>query len=359
MNVFVAAWLGSALLLSPARGGDDLAAQALSPLAARAVKEFSQGQKAAACADSQSALQQDPTDERALGISKLTCGAKPIDDMDLKKRPQREPEEQSENIKLKTVPAPAASGQGAAAGGTTGETTPSQVIEAAPAGPSLQDQPTTYDKLLEAQSWLAQGRPSEAAEAARRAVELQPHNRRAFDALAESYRQLRNYPQLLYVAELGLQTFPNDPDLLKNKVFALIKSKDYTAALATAEQALMLHTTDPVLLALKAYALGRSGDRGGMIKALETAAALDPNLEPLLLDARRSAPDGEPFLLPGDSREASRPSPAPRRSGPALFGLAAFGGLIVLLLFIFGLLITNLCKKERPGPPPAEPPAQS
>ncbi len=359
MNAFVAAWLGSALLLSPARGGDDLAARALPPLTARAVQEFSQGQKAAACADSQSALQQDPTDERALGISKLTCGAKPIDDMDLKKRPQREPEEPSENIKLKIFPTPAASGQGAAAGGTTGETTPSQIIDAAPTGPSLQDQPTTYDKLLEAQSWLAQGRPSEAAAAAQRAVELQPHNRRAFDALAESYRQLRNYPQLLYVAEFGLRTFPNDPDLLKNKVFALIKSKDYPAALATAEQALVLHTTDPVLLALKAYALGRSSDRGGMIKALETAAALDPNLEPLLLDARRSTPDSEPFLLPGDSRKASRPAPAPRRSGPAFFGLVAFGGLIVLLLFIFGLLITNLYKKERPGPPPAEPPAQS
>ena len=337
---------------------------AVAPLTARAIKEFAQGDKAAACADGQAALAQNPADEKALGIVKMTCGEKAIDKMDFKKKAEKPEAEKKDDLKPKPFSArtgPAAPQPGQPQAGAAnppegsapppGEALPSEVVGSGPAGPGIRDEATTYDKLEESRSLLAQGKPAEAAEAARRAVELQPRNRQAYETLAESDRQLRNYKQALYDAEQGLKTFPNDADLLKNKIFALNKEGDFKAALETAEKALTLHSTDAVLLALKAYAMGRLGDREGMLKELVTAAALDPNFEPLLLQARAAA-GGEPFLMPGDSREAPRQAPQPKRSRPSTQGLAIFGGLIVLLLLILGLLATSLFKKGSGEPPP-------
>jgi|GEM_PF-3586089 len=373
-------WLCAALLLSPALRADD-SQPPLNPLTAKAITEFQAGQKAAACADSTAALAANALDKSALGISKMTCGDKPIDKMDFKKKPQKDEKEEKDNLKPKPFSGKANSPQdqkpqqpqsalqdqpnsGLETGGLPAENLPSQVISAPPSGPGVQDQPTTYDKLMESQSLLAQGKPAEAAIAARRAVELQPGNRRAFGAWAEASRQLRSYDQVLAISERGLQSFPNDLDLLKNKVFALNKKKDYAAAIAAADQALALYTTDATLLALKAYALGRSGDHDGMVKALETAFALDPSFEPLLMDARKSK-DGEPFLMPGDSKEDPRQAVPVKREGSSLTGLIIFGGLIALLLILALLAVTGVFKRgeaeaaqdpDEPSDPPADPP---
>ncbi len=346
---------------------------ALNPNTARAIQEFQAGNKAAACASAGMDLAQNPKDEKALGISHLTCGTKAIDGKEYKERPDPEGKKK-EKTDLKPKPfsgkaneqpgqqpqQPTQDGlgvsrEGLLTGGMPGENIPANVITAPPTAPGLQDQPTTFDKLQEAQRWLAQGKPAEAALAAREAVRLQPRNRRAYDAWAEASRELRDYDAVLAVTELGLKTFPDDPDLLKNRIFALNKKKDYAAAIALADEALLLHSTDAALLALKAYALGRSGDKEGMVKALETAAALDPNFEPLLMDARAST-DGEPFLMPGDFKEAPRQGgiPAPKQKLP-MTGLLIFGGLIVLLGILAALILTGAFKHSEE--PPAGPPA--
>jgi tetratricopeptide (TPR) repeat protein len=262
--------------------------------------------------------------------------------MGFKKKPQKD--EAAQNDDLKTKPF-----SGKANGPLPDENVLSQVISVSPAGPGVQDQPTTYDKLMESQSLLAQGKPAEAAQAARRAVELQPRNRQAFDAWAEASRQLRGYDQVLAISQRGLQAFPNDLDLLRNKVFALNKKQDYKAALAAADQALALYATDATLLSLKAYALGRSGDHDGMVQALQTAAALDPSFEPLLLQARDSK-DGEPFLMPGDSQEAPRAAGRVKRAGRPLARLLIFGALIALLVVVALLAVTGVFKRGEPPP---------
>ncbi|MDD5630159.1 MAG: tetratricopeptide repeat protein, partial [Elusimicrobia bacterium] len=254
-------------------------------------------------------------------------------------------------------------GSGLDGGELPSENLPSDVISAPPSAPGVLEQPSTYDKLLESQSLLSQGKPAEAAAAARRAIELQPRNQRAFDAWAEATRELRNYDQLLVISDRGLQAFPKDVDLIKNKVFALNKKKDYAAAISAADQGLGLYSTDATLLSLKAYAQERNGDREGMIKTLETVFALDPTFEPLLLDARASK-DGEPFLMPGDSKEAPRKAVPARGERRPVAGLLIFGGLIFLLVLLGVLAVLGVFKHSEPaaaaepGPePPAEPPA--
>ncbi len=368
-------WFCAALLAPTTLFAND-SQPTLNPLTAKAITEFQAGQKAAACADATTALATDALDQKALGISKLTCGEKPIDKMDFKKKPQKDEEEEKDNLKPKPFSGranghqdqqqqqqPALQGQkesGLETGGLPAENIPSQVISSPPAGPGVQDQPTTYDKLTESQSLLAHGKLAEAAAAARRAVELQPKNRQAFDAWAEASRQLRSYDQALAISERGLQSFPNDLDLLKNKIFALNKKKDYMAAITAADRALALYATDAALLALKAYALGRSGDHEGMIKALETAFALDPSFEPLLIDARKSK-DGEPFLMPGDRKEEPLQSVPVKRESSSLTGLIIFGGLITLLIIVALLTVTGVFKSDEavatPGPDePTDPP---
>ncbi len=298
-------------------------------LTARAAQEFAAGDKEAACADATAALQKDPSDAKALGLSRLTCGEKPISKRSYKKLPSRQ---------LKTETPPAA-----------GEALPSEVIGAGPTGPGLVEGPSSYDKLQEAQSFLAQNKPAEAAEAARRAIELQPLNRRAYDALAEADRRLRNYTEVLYVVETGLRSFPNDIDLLKNKIFCLNKAKDWKAALQTCDQALAVDTTDPVLYALKAFALGSSGEREGMLKALATASALDPSFEPLQTAAQKAAAGQEPFLMPGDS-----PQPIQKKSplkSQRTRGLMILGGLIALFILIVSLLGVKLFAKHQGDSP--------
>ena len=332
-----------------AQDGEKPGQAPISPLTTRAAQEFSQGNKDAACADAQAALRQNPADDKALGISKMTCGEKPISRMEYQKRPSR-PDLAETNIVPKKPSGAQANPDRSA---PSGEAVPAQVVSAGPAGPGIREEPTTYDKLMEAQSLLTQGRPAEAAAAARRAVELQPRNRRAYDALAAAYRQLRSYKQVIYVADLGLKTFPNDADLLQNKIFALNKEKDFKAALKAADQALAVYATDPLLHALRAFALGRSGDREGMRQALGIAAALDPSFEPLLREAQKAPPDGEPFLMPGDAREPTQKAARLKTEGPQLQGLIIFGGLIVLLLVILGLLGTGLMS-QGPGEAPPE-----
>ncbi|MBI5239244.1 MAG: hypothetical protein HY926_02120 [Elusimicrobia bacterium] len=341
---------------------------ALDPLTAQAIKDFQAGNKASACANATAALGKNPLDKSALGISKMTCGTKAIDGKDLKARPQQEEKQDKTPLKPKPLSGqanapqqqpgqpgqPGPSREGLEQAPLPAENLPSEVITAPPKAPGVLDQPTTYDKLQEAQHLLALGKPAEAALAAREAVALQPRNRRAYDAWAEASRTLRNYDAVMAVTELGLKAFPDDPDLLKNRIFALNKKKDYAAAIALADQALATYATDPALLALKAYALGRSGDQSGMVKALETAAALDPNFEPLLMDARKST-DGEPFLMPGDLKEEPKAGiPAGRQKAPVT-GLLIFGGLIVLLGLLAVLVLTGALKRgeEPPAPPPA------
>ncbi|MDD5655958.1 MAG: hypothetical protein PHF00_01730 [Elusimicrobia bacterium] len=224
-----------------------------------------------------------------------------------------------------------------AAGQDSGDEAPAQVVAAPAPGPGIREEASTYERLVAARELLAEGKPAEAAQSAARAVELQPRNRQAYDVLAAANRALGNYSQLLYVAELGLKTFPNDPDLLKNKVFALNKKRDYAAALTAADRALAVHATDAALHALRAYALGQSGDREGMLKALETAAALDPGLESLRLEARDST-GGDPFTMPGDRRAPPVSAARVKPPRPPLKGLLILGGLIVLLLVMLGLL---------------------
>ncbi|MCX5797628.1 MAG: hypothetical protein NTY77_19225 [Elusimicrobia bacterium] len=373
-------WLCAALLAPTASLAED-SQPPMNPLTAKAVAEFQAGAKAAACSDATAALGMNPKDEKAMGISKLTCGEKPIDKMDFKKKPQKDVEEESANLKPKPFSGKAnappdqrqqqpqqqslqgTQGSGLDTGGLPDENIPSQVISAPPSGPGVLDQPTPYDKLMESQSLLSQGKPAEAAAAARRAAELQPNNSRAFDAWAEATRELRNYDQLLAISERGLKSFPKDLDLLKNKIFALNKKKDYAAAIATADQALALYATDATLLTLKAYAQGRSGDHDGMVKTLETAFALDPTFEPLLLEARASK-DGEPFLMPGDAKEAPRQAVPVKRERAPVTGLLIFGGLLLLLAVLAALALLGVFKRgeaaAEPGPeppPPAEPPA--
>lgn len=218
-----------------------------------------------------------------------------------------------------------------------------------PARGAVLDGPTSFDKLNEAQSWLSQGRPAEAAIAARRAIELQPRNRRAYDALATAYRLMRDYKQVLYVTNAGLETFPNDAELLKSKIFALNKEKDFPAALAAAEQALRANATDGLLHALKAYAQGGGGDPQAMLASLQTAAALDPNLEELLLEARKGG-GSEPFVMPGDIRPQDQPRPGRSAvrlpSGRTLI----VSGLILCLLVLFALLAAGGGQKGPPAP---------
>jgi tetratricopeptide (TPR) repeat protein len=360
-----ALWLCAALLWPASLRADD-SAPPLSPLTAKAVTEFQAHQKDAACADSTAALAANALDKTALGISKLTCGTKPIDGMDIQKKPQKNTEEDDSGLKPKTLtgkangpktqpPQPQAGVEGQPGdhldtGGLPPENDISGVVNAPKAGGIL-DQPTSYDKLQESQSLLATGKLDEAADAARAAIALQPGNRRAYDALAEATRQLRNYDQVLDIAERGLKSFPNDLDLLRNKIFALNKKKDYKTAMAVADQALALYATDATLMALKAYALGRSGDHDGMVKALETAFALDPSFEPLLIDAR-SSKDGEPFLMPGDSKEEPRKGIPIKREGGSLNGFIIFGGLIALLLVAALLAVTGVFKRGEAGAAP-------
>jgi tetratricopeptide (TPR) repeat protein len=333
----------------------------LNPLTAKAVIESNAGQNEAACADAKAALAARAVDKCAFGIAKLTCVFMPNRDIKpIKQGPDKEDDNNLQPDPLKGKPnGPQIQQQPPA------EKNISQVVGAVPNGPSFQDQPTSYDKTVESQSLLSQGKLAEAADAARLAVELQPNNRRAFDAWAEATRQLRNYDQALAIAERGLQAFPNDLDLLRNKIFALNKKKDYKAAIAAADQALGFYTTDATLLALKAYALGCSGDHDGMVKAMETAFAFDPSFESLLNDARGSK-GGEPFLMPGDTRAAPRKGiPAPRKSG-SMTGFIIFSWLIALLVIGALLAVTGVFKRGEaevaPGPdessePPASPPA--
>jgi tetratricopeptide (TPR) repeat protein len=371
-------WVCAALLWPALLRADD-SAPPLSPLTAKAISEFQAGQKSAACVDATAALAANAMDEKAMGISKLTCGAKAIDNMDIKAIKQAPDKEDKSDLKPKPFsgksngpqkqpqdpqPQPGVSKEGLVTGGMPAENNAAQVISAAPTGPGIQDQATPYDKTMEAQSLLAQGKPGEAVDAARAAIALQP-NRRAYDALAEATRTLHDNEQLLAVSEQGLKSFPNDLDLLRNKVFALNKKQDYAAAIAAADQALALYATDATLMALKAYALGRSGDHDGMVKALETAFALDPSFEPLLMDAR-SSKGGEPFLMPGDSKEEPRKGiPAPRMSG-SMARFLIFGGLIALLVIVALLAVTGVFKRgeaetpagpEEAAAPPASPPA--
>ena len=358
----------AALCLSSALRAED-SRPPLNPLTAKAITEFQAGDKAAACADSSAALAQNPLDKSALGISKMTCGEKAINNKDFQAKPDDSEKTEKTDLKPKPFsgkangpqepqpppPQPEGSlqgqsGSGLETGGLPAENIPSQVITASPSGPALRDQPTTYDKLMESQSLLAEGKLVEAADAARRAVELQPKNRRAFGAWAEATRQMRNYDAVLSVTDLGLKSFPNDLDLLKNKIFALNKKKDYAAAIALADQALALYATDATLLTLKAYALGRSGDHDGMVKALETACALDPNFEPLLMDARKSK-DGEPFIMPGDSKEEPKTGIPVKRERAPINGLLIFGGLLVLLGILAALAVLGVFKRSEPEPP--------
>ncbi|MFA6003392.1 MAG: hypothetical protein WC881_04925 [Elusimicrobiota bacterium] len=219
----------------------------------------------------------------------------------------------------------------------------------AQAGGGIQDGPTSFDKLSEAQSWLSQGKPAEAALAARRAIELQPRNRRAYDALATAYRLLRDYKQALYAADLGLKAFPNDAELLKTKLFALNKQKDFSAALAAAEQGLSVNATDALLYVFKAYAQGGSGDTDGMLASLQTAAALDPNLEGVLLQARRDG-SGEPFIMPGDIPPQARPQPGRFSARAPGKRVLVVSGLLLCLLALFVLLALSGGKKGPRSP---------
>ena len=292
----------------------------------------------------------------------MTCSSKPIDKMDFKAKPKRTVEEEEFKPKkpfsakanpgqAQPQPQPAATAPADPAA-PPGPDNPDVFTPTMPSGPGIQDGPTTYEKLSQAQASLSEGNLEKAAEAATRAIELQPRNRRAYETLAAANRMMRNYKQLAYVADEGLKTFPNDVDLLKNKAFALNKGKDYQSAMETADKALAVNPTDPAAHALKAYALGMTGDTEGMIAELKTAAALDLDFEPLLLAAQKAAPGGEPFVMPGDTREvAVKKQARPKGEGPPLQGLIIFGGMILFLLVILGVLALTMLKKGPEAPP--------
>ena len=71
-------------------------------LVSRAAEEFAQGDKTSACDDASAALQQDPSDEKALGIARMTCGEKAIDGKDFKAK--KEAPEKTEKTDLKPKP---------------------------------------------------------------------------------------------------------------------------------------------------------------------------------------------------------------------------------------------------------------
>jgi Flp pilus assembly protein TadD len=320
------------LLLAGALAAQEEPALSTNSLTGRASAKFAAGDREGACQDAMRAALENPSDDKALGIAKLTCGKARtnLKFQGLKiQRHEIAPEKESSPSRQEQAVGPKEPG--------------AVVIPAVPTG-SVAVEVTSYGKTVEAQDAAHRGRYAEAAAAASAAVSLEPRNMRAHVLLAETHRALGEPRKSLEAAEAGLKVNPENLSLLKNKAAAQIELGDFKAAVEASELALKANSTDPLAHALRAFALGRLGDRVGMISALRTASALDPAYERLFIEAQNSEEGAQtPFVLPGQAR-AKAVGPAARRKTPEdrLKKKLLFLGLLLVLVVIGALLVQSL-----------------
>lgn len=186
---------------------------------------------------------------------------------------------------------------------------------------------------------LRVGDLASAAEALRRATELDPKNAKAFSLAAIVAIRRKDYPAALSYAEAGLALAPNNAGLNDVKSFALNHTKDYGGARAAADRALALNPKDSFAYFNRAAAMRGLGETD-WLEPLRQAARLDPKFAPALDAALRLPTDADlVYLFPGDSAlpEPAEPAaPAPYPAWALIAGGAAAGlgvALVALLLF--------------------------
>lgn len=325
------------LFLAGASAAQEEPALSTNSLTGLASAKFAAGDREGACQDAMRAALENPSDDKALGIAKLTCG-KARANLKFQGLKIQRHEIAPEKASSPSPASPSRQEQG------VGPKEPGAVvIPAVPAG-RVAVEVTSYGKTVEAQDAASRGRYAEAAAAASMAVSLEPRNMRAHVLLAETHRALGEPQKSLEAAEAGLRVNPENLSLLKNKAAAQIELGDFKGAAQASDLALKANATDPLAHALRAFALGRLGDRVGMISALRTASALDPAYERLFIEAQNSEEGARtPFVLPGQAR-AKAAGPAARRKTPEdrLKKKLLFLGLLLVLVVIGALLVQSL-----------------
>ncbi|MBI3565580.1 MAG: protein kinase [Elusimicrobia bacterium] len=324
----------------PARAAFD-AALARDPayqpaLSGRAESAYRLGDYPSAVKDARAALALRPDDAYALSTLKFSEG--------------------------RSGPAPDAGAPGGAAPGTSGGAAAFAAASAASAAPGggrgLAPASVPGDALHQSEAFtrdakraLTLGDLRGAAEAARRAIAMNPANAAAYSLAAVANIRLKDYAAALAAAESGLKVAPNSAALHDFKAFALNGLKDRRGALAAADRALELKRNDPVAYFNRAVALYGLGDRDGSLTALKSAAALDPKFLPALNEALRLPTDADLlYLFPGD---APAPEAAPESAAGARPAWLLLGGGVLVGLLIAGLA---LALTRRPAPSRAAPP---
>lgn len=300
------------------------------PLTAQASAKLASGDREGACRDALQAALQDPSDENALGLAKLSCEKLKTNLKFQGLKPQRH------ELAPEKAASPATEPEAARPDEELGGSAVS--IPPPPAG-RLVVEVTSYGKTLEAQDAVQRGRHAEAAQAAAAAIALDGRNLRAYALLAAAQQSLGRADKALETAQAGLQVNPKSSALLKGKAAAQIKLGDFKGALESSEAAVGVNATDPMAHVLKALALGRLAEREAMFAALRTACALEPAYEGLLIEAQNNREGaGEPFVLPGEARP--RAVLAAKRAGlrGSLKEKFLFMGLLLGLAVVFVLL---------------------
>lgn len=331
------------LFLSCRLSAQEAAAPKVNPLTAQASAKLAAGDRDGACRDALQAALQDPSDENALSLAKLSC-----EKLKTNLKFQGLKVQRHELAPEKAAAAPELKKEEEGLGDSAVSIPPP------PAG-RLVVEVTSYGKTLEAQDAAQRGRYAEAARAAAEAVALDGRNLRAYALLAAAQQALGKPDKALETAQAGLRVNPKSAALLKSRAAAQIKLDDFKGALESAEAAVGANATDPMAHVLKAFALGRLGEREAMLAALRTASALEPAYERLLIEAQNRGKGAvEPFVLPGQA-EAKASAAAVKHTGSkgSLKDKFLFMGILLALAVVLVLLGHSLLVYwTRPPTPP-------
>ena len=128
-------------------------------------------------------------------------------------------------------------------------------------------------------TFLAAGSPTESDEAANIALRYDPANMTALHNKIVSNIMLQDWEGALQAADRTLALKSDDTIAWSNKAIALTNLKRCDEAVRAVDHALAKDEKNAALWYHKARCGAAQGDRGGALKSLEKALALDPKLK--------------------------------------------------------------------------------
>ena len=189
----------------------------------------------------------------------------------------------------------------------------------------------------QAERYIAVRDAARAEEAAAKAMESDPQNKKALRALMRSLFMQHKFAQALSVADRGLALYPDDPLLSVMKANSLTLMGRYQDALSAAEFGLAQNPGNADLLLSKGFALNRLG-RYEEARAVLREAEKDPNAARFARAAlAQNDEDMGAFFtaaLLGESMETAK-KPAPEQGSRGLRWAAIAAGIAAGLGLIF------------------------